>query len=244
MTHWTFWRTVVIVSVCALLASAPLLAQSTATNGVSASSESGLETPVWGHDDEGRVVIHAVRTTERMHTDGRLDEAIYKTVPAIHQFIQMVPNNGAAGSERTEVVGVYDDENVYVACRCWDSHPERIVANDMRRGSPNLQKQDHLAITFDTLHDRRNGFMFYMTPNGAMREAAVTDDAPNHDWRTVWESKGARSDQGWTAEVAIPFKSLRYGPGHEPDLGHSNAPVHCQQEREGLSHAHGRRLGR
>jgi hypothetical protein len=219
MTVSRFWRAAVLALVCAIFIASPSIAQPASGSGALASPAFGPPTAVWGHDEEGRVLVHATRATGRVRVDGRLDDEVYQSVPPITQFIQQVPNNGAAASERTEIWVLYDDENVYVACRCWDSHPDQIKANDMRRGSPNIQKQDHVAVNFDTMHDRRNSFLFYMTPNGAMREAAITDDSPNHDWRTVWESKAARFDQGWTSEIAIPFKSLRYGPGHDQTWG-------------------------
>ena len=110
--------------------------------------------------------------------------------------------------------------NIYFACRCWDTHPERIVANDMRRDSSNLRQNDNFGVVLDTFHDRRNGFLFYVTPVGGMFDGATTDERINNaDWNTVWQAKASRFDGGWIAEIAIPFKSLRYGPGREQTWG-------------------------
>ena len=109
---------------------------------------------------------------------------------------------------------MFDDANLYFACRCWDTHPERIVANDMRRDSSNLRQNDNFAVLLDTFHDKRNGFLFYVTPVGGMFDGATSDERINNaDWNTVWQAKASRFDGGWMAEIAIPFKSLRYGPG-------------------------------
>ena len=154
-----------------------------------------------------------------MKIDGRLDEEMCRTVSPITEFIQQVPRSGVPITERTEAWVLFDDEKIYVMARCWDSHPERIVANDMRRGSANLVNQDNVAVAFDTFHDRRNSFLFYTTPIGGMREAAVIDEKPNHDWRAIWEGSAVRFEGGWTVEMAFPFKSLRYNPGREQTWG-------------------------
>ena len=106
---------------------------------------------------------------------------------------------------------LFDNTNIYVTCRCWDEHPDRIVANDMKRDSNNLPQHDHLAVQFDTFHDRRNGFMFIVTPAGGIRDAENTDGRVNADWNAVWDGRATRFEGGWIAEMAIPFKSLRYG---------------------------------
>ena len=119
---------------------------------------------------------------------------------------------------------LFDDTNIYFACRCWDTHPERIVANDMRRDSSNLRQNDNFGVVLDTFHDRRNGFLFYVTPVGGMFDGATSDERINNaDWNTVWQAKASRFDGGWIAEIAIPFKSLRYGPGREQMWGINSA---------------------
>ena len=170
--------------------------------------------------DTGGITVRATRITTPMTIDGRLDEAVYEQVPAITGYIQQEPKEGAPITERTESWVMYDDTNLYIVCRCWDSHPERIVANDMRRDSTNLRQNDNFAVVLDTFHDKRNGFLFYVTPVGGMFDAATSDERINNaDWNTVWEAKTTRFPGGWIAEMAIPFKSLRYGPGREQVWG-------------------------
>ena len=94
-----------------------------------------------------------------------------------------------------------------------------MVANDMRRDSSNLSQNDNLAVEFDTFHDRRNGFLFFITPAGGMRDALVTDETTNFDWNGVWDGSATRFDGGWIAEMALPFKTLRYKPGREQTWG-------------------------
>ena len=83
----------------------------------------------------------------------------------------------------------------------------------MRRDSSNLRQNDNFAVVLDTFHDKRNGFLFYVTPVGGMFDAVTTDERTNNaDWNTVWQAKVSRFDGGWMAEIAIPFKcAVRVG---------------------------------
>ncbi len=163
----------------------------------------------------GRATVRAVRLTEPLRVDGRLDEEVYRTVPAITDFIQNVPTEGAISTERTEAWILYDADTIYIVGRCWDSAPpEKWVANELRRDTNQLRQNDHFGALLDTFHDRRNGFFFYVNPLGARADTAVTDEGNNNsDWNPVWEARTSRFDGGWTAELAIPFKSLRYVSG-------------------------------
>ena len=163
--------------------------------------------------NEKGVTIRATRITTPMRLDGRLDEAFYEQIRPIAAFEQQDPREGDPISERTEAWVLYDDKNLYVACRCWDENPGRIVANDMRRDSSNLRQNDNFGVFLDTFNDKRNGFIFYVTPVGGMLDGAITDERGyNPDWNTVWDAKVSRSGDGWFSELAIPFKSLRYAP--------------------------------
>ena len=170
--------------------------------------------------DQGRVTVRAVRLTEPLNVDGVLDEAVYQT-PPITGFLQTVPLEGEPASERTDAWVFYDDQNLYLVCRCWDSAPpEEWIANEMRRDTNALRQNDVFGALFDTFHDRRNGFNFYTNPLGARADQWITDEGnPNTDWNPVWSVRTGRFDGGWTAEMAIPFKSLRYLSGEGQTWG-------------------------
>ena len=164
--------------------------------------------------EAGRTALRAVRIPEALTIDGQLDEEWYRTTMPIDGFVQSEPNEGEPTTEKTEVWIFFDDETLYVGARNYDSQPERIVANDMRRDARTLTQHDHFVISLDTFHDRRNGLIFMVTPSGAMRDEAFVDERnTNVDWNTVWDAKVRRFDDRWTVEMAIPFKSLRYRPG-------------------------------
>ena len=169
---------------------------------------------------DGGVTIRAVRIVEPLKIDGRLDERYYAEIPAITDFVQQEPQEGDPATEKTEAWVFFDDRNIYVAARCWDSHPEREIANEMRRDSNNIILNESFTMIFDTFHDKRNGLFFQTNSLGALRDAMSTDEAnQNTDWNTVWDVRTNRSDTGWTVEFVIPFKSLRYGPGREQTWG-------------------------
>lgn len=166
-------------------------------------------------DADGHVTVRATRITTPISIDGRLDDSAYQEVRPITDFVQQEPDEGAPATERTEAWILFDDRNIYLACRCWDSNPDGIVANDMRRDSNNLNQHDSFGVHFDPFNDGRGGFYFYMTPVGGARDAVTAEGRPNNNWNGVWDWEGSRFDEGWIAEMAIPFKSLRYRPGRE-----------------------------
>lgn len=163
---------------------------------------------------DGGATLRAVRLDEPLVLDGGLDERVYATVPAMSGFVQQEPLAGEQATEQSEVWVFYDDANVYVSARLWDSHPERIVANEMRRDNRNIEQNAVFSVILDTFYDRRNGFLFRTNPLGALWDGQVTDEANvNSDWNTVWYVKSARFAEGWTLEMSLPFKSLRYRAG-------------------------------
>ena len=162
-------------------------------------------------DAARHATIRAVRLTTPMRIDGRLDEAVYDQVPAMSDFIQNDPKEGAPATEKTEVWIFFDADNVYVSARLSDSHPERLIANEMRRDSLNIVQNDQFAFSFDTFYDRRNAVIFEVSAAGGRIDGQVTNERQfNLDWNPIWELKVGRFEGGWTVETALPFKSLRY----------------------------------
>ncbi|MGE0450324.1 MAG: DUF5916 domain-containing protein [Vicinamibacterales bacterium] len=162
-------------------------------------------------DERGRIVVRAVRLERGLTIDGRLDERVYQEVPAIDHFVQQVPKEGEPGTERTEAWILYDDTYFYFSARLWDSHPERIAANEMRRDGGNIfSGGDSMTLVLDTFFDQRNGFLFQTNPLGAVRDQQIADGQYIESWNTIWQVKSSRFPGGWSLEMQIPFKSLRY----------------------------------
>ncbi len=165
-------------------------------------------------DADGHVTVRAVRISNPLVVDGRLDDPVYQTVPAIDGFIQQLPDEGAPPTEPTEIWILFDDDNIYVSARCWDSQPDRMVADEMTRDARAIWRNELLSVIFDTFHDGRNGMNFSTNPLGGLMDNLVTDEsAVNLDWNTVWDAQTSFFEQGWMVEMMIPFKSLRFKAG-------------------------------
>ena len=183
------------------------------------------QSPVVHMDADGKVNVTATRFDGDVRIDGNLDEAIYTQIAPITNFIQQIPNAGTPASEKTEAWIYYDADNLYVAARVYESVPEpEWVANEMRRDTFQLRTNDSFSVLLDTYLDRRNGSAFLVTPIGGFSDFAITNEGDggrgvNFDWNVVWDSRVGRFDGGWTVEMEIPFRSLRYEPGEEQTWG-------------------------
>jgi hypothetical protein len=169
----------------------------------------------------GRATVRAFRMEGGIDVDGRLDERHYTPDRAFDDLVQAVPVSGGEPSERTEVWLGFDDANLYVAARVWHAGGDaRWIANEMRRDSQQLRANDSFGIYFDTYLDRRNALGFFVSPIGGFADIQLTNEgSPNFDWNPVWDVRTGRFEGGWTVEMAIPFKSLRYRPGVEQTWG-------------------------
>ena len=165
-------------------------------------------------DAEGRATLRAVRLTAPLRIDGALDEALYRDVPPISGFVQVEPDTGAPATEDTHAWIAFDDDQVYLAFRVWDSQPERRIATDMRRDVSNfINGNDILNVFIDTFHDRRNGVSFTVNALGARNDGQQVGTQYNADWNPIWNHAVGTFEGGWTVEMALPFRSLRYAPG-------------------------------
>ncbi len=165
-------------------------------------------------DADGGVTLRAFRLAEPLTVDGVLDDPVYDQVPAADGFLQQEPEEGAPVSEATRVWVLYDAENLYIAAELEEHHPELLRANEMRRDHRNIGWGDSFSVILDTFYDRRNGFLFHTNPAGALFDAQVSDERnTNSDWNTVWWVKTELLQDGWTMEMRIPFRSLRYAAG-------------------------------
>ena len=165
---------------------------------------------VVSRDDAGHVTIRAIRLTEPLVLDGRLDERLYHDNDSISDFVQQEPLEGRPATDKTEVWVGFDDDAIYVGARLWESDPSKRVTSDMRRDANNLYNNDHFAILLDTFYDRRNGYAFFANAQGGMSDLAVTNENAIADWNAIWETRAANFDRGWTIEFRIPFRSIRF----------------------------------
>jgi hypothetical protein len=164
------------------------------------------ETPPVGRDLEAE----AARTELRPVLDGNvLDDPAWADAPVISGFWQTTPNEGAPATEHTEVRVIYTDDTLYIGVVAYDRNPEQIVVADARRDS-SLNETDSFRIVFDTYRDGQNGFLFGTNPAGIEYDAQVVNESINVNWDGAWQVRARISEIGWSAEFAIPFRTLRY----------------------------------
>jgi hypothetical protein len=151
----------------------------------------------------------AVTTPPRI--DGRLDDAAWRAAAPIEGFRQREPQDGAEVSERTVVRVVYDRANLYISAELFDSSPAEIRATELRRDNT-LDSDDTFSVLIDSYHDHRNAFVFRINPRGTRFDALVRNESRFYfaDWDEQWTAAAVLTETGWTAEIAIPFKTLRF----------------------------------
>ena len=174
----------------------------------------------------------AVRATAGSpRIDGRLDDAIWAVTEPVTRFTQYVPADGEPATERTEVRVAYDDEAIYVAARMFDSEPSKIAAQLGRRDA--LGPSDFFEVDFDSYHDHRTSFQFYVNPLGVKQDLVASNDVGNGDlgWDPVWDAATTRDSLGWTAELRIPLSQLRF-PNARTQLWGINFYRYIQRKAE------------
>jgi hypothetical protein len=153
------------------------------------------------------------RITSQITIDGLLNEPAWSTAPQIGDLIQREPSPGTAPSEKTEVTLLYDANALYIGVVCYDSQPEDVIGTQMARDA-DLGDDDRIEILLDTYRDRRNAFYFATNPAGALVDGLIVENRDlNRDWDAIWVVRTRRTGQGWSAEFAIPFKSLGFPVG-------------------------------
>jgi hypothetical protein len=172
------------------------------------------ESVVRSATDQGARAIVA-RSASRLTIDGILDEPDWKVAAPIGEIRQRAPHEGDKASEATDVKLLYDDQNLYIGVMCFDSNPKQIIGTQMSRDA-DLTPDDRIEILIDTFRDRRNAFYFATNPLGALVDALIIESGQtNLEWDAIWLVRTHRSELGWSAEFALPFKSLGLHRGHQ-----------------------------
>jgi hypothetical protein len=161
-------------------------------------------------DAAGAVTLRTMRLPGALEFDGVLDEPFYREVPPITDFIQQEPAEGEISNERTEVWIFYDETNLYVTARLWETQPERRVDGEMRRDAQAVYENDHIAVALDPFYDRRNGYGLMVSAGGALFDWSISNEQPNPSWNGLWDGRVADFDGGWSVEITVPFRSVRF----------------------------------
>ncbi|MEZ5287706.1 MAG: DUF5916 domain-containing protein [Vicinamibacterales bacterium] len=209
------WRLALVVCACHLASSARAQTTQTPASPSPATPLSSLPRPERVRRLRGREWdITATRARGPMVVDGALTEGDWELATPISEFYQGQRNEGLPASERTEVRVLFDERNLYVGFRAWDSEPDRIKIRSLFRDESG-GADDLVSVMLDAYHGHRSAIQFVTNANGLQEDLLQTGEATstrNHDWDTVWMSRGRRLDDGFEVEIAIPFKSLRFEP--------------------------------
>lgn len=168
---------------------------------------------------------HRVYTTTRLTTaqpviDGRLNDPCWKTGVWASHFTQLTPDEGGKPSQRTELKILYDNKNIYVAIKAFDTQPDKI----QRIAGPRDEfSGDIVGINFDSYDDDQTGFEFDLTAFGQKIDLVLTNPSDiDASWNPVWYGKVGIVDSGWVAEMKIPLSQLRYSSDSVQTWG-----LHC-----------------
>lgn len=186
---------------------------------------------VWAQTSEPDV-IHALTIDSGIKIDGVLSEPEWQQAEHIANFTQRELHEGQPPSEKTEVAVLYDQNTLYIGVWCYDSETGKLVAQKMQRDF-DYDTEDNFEIILDTYHDQRNGYLFVTNPNGARADALIQDNgrSENEDWDGVWMVKTQVTGEGWFAEFAIPFSTLRFS-GNKTQVWGINFERNIRRKRE------------
>ena len=162
-----------------------------------------------------------------LRVDGRLDEPAWQAAEPLRGFRQREPLEGEPATEETEVRLLFDAGTLYVGVLARDREPGAVIARILQRdrlmeldllGQLRFAGDDAVAIVLDPFHDHRSGVIFATNPLGAEFDALVTDEGGgvNISWRGIWSVAAQRTAEGWSAEFAVPFRTLRFAGSGEP----------------------------
>jgi len=145
--------------------------------------------------------------------DGSLDEGLWSQAALIEDLHQVFPEEFVNPTEPTRVRVFYTESALYVGAVMVESDPTQIRDRVLRQGQ-SLDADDIFAVIIDPYLDRRNGYRFEVNPNGVRWEGLFQNIITvEGNWDGIWESRAERTDEGWSAEIRIPFQSLSFNPG-------------------------------
>ncbi len=179
---------------------------------------------------ESRTDFYQIDANNKPIIDGSLDDPVWQTASVISDFHQTRPNDHGEPSEKTEVQIARTTEFIYVAFKAHDSDIENLSAKGFIQGQ-NFFSDDRLAVYIDSFNDRRNSYFFQVNGNGIRRDALIGNDYFIEDWSTIWYANTKVHDWGWTAEMAIPIKSIAFDPNAE-EWGINFGRVHPRKGEE------------
>ena len=159
--------------------------------------------------------LAVVRLDTAPVVDGRLTEEVWSRAALVEDFHQIEPTEFAEPTESMRVYVYYDSEALYIGADLLDSNPEGITANLLRQGS-DIRDEDEFVVILAPFNDSRSGFRFETNPNGLRNDGIYENGTRMQwDWDGIWQAAATRTERGWQAEMAIPFRTLAFDPAND-----------------------------
>ena len=157
--------------------------------------------------------IARIDINEAPKIDGDISDPVWSRATRIDTFYQTEPIQGAKPSETTVAYMAYDENNLYFAFYCGDSQPEQILATVMQRDRQ-LYQDDNIRVYLDPYNSARDAMAFLVNSLGTQMDILIENNSNFYpEWDTIWDVEARRTSDGWTAEMAIPFRSISFDPG-------------------------------
>ncbi len=165
-------------------------------------------------DPQGKL-IDVFQVDQAPVLDGRLDDDAWAFGTVIDDLHQINPDEYAEPSQKSQILVVYTTDALYLAARFWDTEPDKIGAKLLRQGAYSFG-EDSFTVMIDPFNNQRSGYAFDLTANGVRNQAVYANViSENWAWRGIWHGASRITDDGWIAEVEIPFKTLSFDPRNE-----------------------------
>jgi hypothetical protein len=163
--------------------------------------------------NRGKYLIHISHISETMNIDGVLDEKSWQSSEVARNFIRVTPTDTGFAKAQTEVMIAYDDNYIYIGAVCYDPTPGKRPVESLRRDF-NFANNDNFRVHIDTYNNYTNGFIFGVSSSGAQCDGVINNGTiSSFTWDTKWRSAVKSYNDRWVAEMAIPFRSVRYRGG-------------------------------
>lgn len=153
--------------------------------------------------------INAVRINDEITIDGKLDEPVWNSLPALDDFLQYEPYNGQPATQKTEAYIAYNDDALYVGIKLFDTSPDSILMELSSRDKDQVLA-DLIAVHICPYDDGINSLYFGVMSTGVQMDTKLSADGEDYSWDAVWESEVSLTDFGWIAEIKIPYSALRF----------------------------------
>lgn len=159
-------------------------------------------------EQPAKPVMQALRVDRHVELSGRLDDELWKRATPVELPYEINPGENTAATQKTYAMVLYDAEHVYIGFRCLDTNPTEIRANLSDRDR--IFNDDYVVAIIDTYGDHQRGYEVVVNPYGIQGDLLMTSNGEDESFDMVWQSAAEMNDQGWTAEMQIPFKSLQF----------------------------------